>query len=171
VSRRWKSRGFTLIELLFAVSLLGVLITGASHSFGETMTRKQLVSAAQAIEQEIQLARRETEKRNADLVVSFTAGASWCLGVDTASCDCTTSSDCSVRELTAADFSERVSLNTVSFAGATAFTLQRIRGVASASGVVDLQTTSGLDLRVRLLATGRTHLCSPSDTVIGYPSC
>ena len=75
-SSRWKCQGFTLIELLFAVSLLGILIAGASHSFGETMTRKQLVSAAQAIEQEIQLARRETKKRDADLMVSFTTGAS-----------------------------------------------------------------------------------------------
>jgi len=170
-SGRYKYQGFTLIELLFAVSLLGILIAGASHSFGETMTRKQLVSAAQAIEQEIQLARRETKKRDADLVVSFTTGTSWCLGVDVATCDCNTASDCGVRELTAADFSDRVTLNAVSFSGIPSVTLQRIRGVASASGEVNLQTTSGLDLSVRLLATGRTRLCSPSDNVIGYPKC
>lgn len=168
---RYKCQGFTLIELLFAVSLLGILIAGASHSFGETMTRKQLVSAAQAIEQEIQLARRETKKRDADLVVSFTTGTSWCLGVDTGSCDCNTALDCSVRELTAADFSDRVTLNAANFSGIPSVTLQRIRGVASASGEVKLQTTSGLDLSVRLLATGRTRLCSPSDNVIGYPKC
>jgi type IV fimbrial biogenesis protein FimT len=135
------------------------------------MTRKQLVGAAQAIEQEIQLARRETKKRDADLVVSFTTGTSWCLGVDAVSCDCNTASDCGVRELTAEDFSDRVLLNAADFSGAASVTLLRIRGVASASGDVDLQTTSGLELRVRMLATGRTHLCSPSDNVIGYPSC
>ncbi len=169
--RRSSAAGYSLLELLITVSVLGILVAGAGNGLGDTMARKQLAKAAQAVEQELQLARRESAKRDTNLVVSFATGASWCLGTDVAACDCTTAADCGVGEVSATAFSDAVSMSAASFSGVPSVTMDRIRRTVSSSGTVDLQTTSGRDLRVEVLATGRTRLCSPSDNMTGYPSC
>jgi len=168
---RSSSAGFTLIELLVTVAVVVILATAATSGFGTVVERKHLVAATNAIDQELQLARRETRKRSSNLVVSFATGASWCLGIDTASCDCTTASDCSIKELAGATVAKGTSMSAATFSGASFFTIDRVRGTVSSTGNVDLQTGSGLDLRVELMATGRARLCSPSDNLVGYPSC
>ncbi len=165
------SAGFSLVELVITVSLAVILLTGAASSFSNSIARKQLVQAAQALQSELQLVQREAAKRNTSLLISFATGASWCSGIDVTTCDCTVASDCAVRELSAASVGGDVTMSAANFSGASSVTIERVRGFASSSGNLDLQATSGANLRVELLASGQTRLCSPSNNLIGFPSC
>jgi len=166
-----RSSGYTLVELLISVVVSGVLVTSAVAGINSGLERKQLIHAAHAIESDLRLVRQEALTTNTNMVVSWDAGTAWCYGIDTSTCNCSTTSDCGVKEVSGATLAPRVSVTDATFSGASAVTFDRVRGMADSSGNIDLQGSSGLDLRVELLASSRTRICSPSDTIAGYPAC
>jgi prepilin-type N-terminal cleavage/methylation domain-containing protein len=173
-TQRWfghQARGFTLVELMVTVAVAAIVTAAAASSFSAAAERKALVRAAEAAEAELQLTRLEALKRNTALAVSWYGGEFWCYGIDTGTCDCKTASDCSIKEVAGSSIVRGIFLNSVSFSGASSVLFDHIRGTASSAGQVDFQTPSGLDLRVELTASGLTRICSPSNGVMGYPSC
>ena len=166
-----RASGYTLVELVLTLATSGVLLTSAVGSINTGLERKQLIHAAEAIESDLQLVRQQALTTNTSMVVSWNAGTAWCYGMDTSTCNCVTTSDCGVKEVSGATLAPRVSVTDATFSGASAVTFDRVRGMADSSGNIDLQGSSGLDLRVELLASSRTRICSPSDTIAGYPAC
>jgi type IV fimbrial biogenesis protein FimT len=85
--------GFTLVELLIVVALIGVLAALGAPAFTKMMERGRLRGAAEGVFSDLQLARTEAIKRNAEVWVTFSSAApttNWCYGMRLASaCTCT----------------------------------------------------------------------------------
>jgi type IV fimbrial biogenesis protein FimT len=155
---------------MVTVAIAGIILSLAVPAFGTLMQRNRLKQAAEAISGELDAVRLESSRRDADLTVSFTTGASWCYGVHTASCDCGSDGSCSLKRVTGESIATNVTLSSATFSGNTFTSFDRVRGTAAA-GNVTLTTPSNLDLRVVVSTRGRIRICSPSDNVPGYPSC
>lgn len=81
---RQKNRGFTLIEALVVVTVIGILAALTVPAFTKMLERNRLKGAAEALFNDLQLARTEAIKRNQDVTVTFSgAGPSttWASGL------------------------------------------------------------------------------------------
>jgi prepilin-type N-terminal cleavage/methylation domain-containing protein len=181
-----RSRGFTLVELMITLIVLAVLVALAMPSMTETLDRRRLIGAAEAIYSQLQFARSEAIKGGRDMVVSYTAGTAWCSGMREAgtTCDCT-ETDPAVSDACAilGDGSTRVLKveKASSFSGisigtsAASIEFNNVRGtVDGGSGTVTLTSAANSrELRVVVSALGRIRMCSPTGTtnVAGYPAC
>jgi type IV fimbrial biogenesis protein FimT len=84
--------GFTLVELMIALVLLVILVAMAAPSFVDTVDRRRVINATQALTAQIQQARSlaVTRNREVSLVIQRTSGSDWCFGLtDEGACDCT----------------------------------------------------------------------------------
>lgn len=92
-AKRPPAGGFTLIELLVAVTIIGILLALAAPSFTKMLERNRLRGAAEQVFTDLQLARTEAIKRNANVFVTFASVSpptNWCYGLSVgAACDCT----------------------------------------------------------------------------------
>ncbi|MDA1106964.1 MAG: GspH/FimT family pseudopilin [Proteobacteria bacterium] len=91
--------GFTLVELMVTVAVTGILLAIAVPAFQSTLDKRRLVGAAEQLYADLQYARSEAIKRNTSVYVSFTTGADWCYGIDTATCNCATANDCQLDDI------------------------------------------------------------------------
>ena len=103
-SHRRKVRGFTLIELVITISILIILVTIAAPSFVDTLDKRRLINATQAVSAHIQLARSIALVRNEQIrLIIGTQENEWCLGI---SDDLQSACDCFVQETISSDGSE-----------------------------------------------------------------
>lgn len=174
--------GFTLLELMLTLTVLGVLISLAAPSMQEMLTRNRLKSAAQALAEDLQWARSEAILRNIDLYVTFNAAA-WCYGVSaTKGCDCRlsdpaaslactlpTDDEAILRTVAGVDF-PGIAVSTT-FPGQPPETSFRPRRANATGGSMTFTSAQGAQLRVVLSLLGRVRLCSPAQSVPGYPAC
>ena len=165
-----KCIGFTIHELLAVVAIVAVLAAIAVPSLASSIDRTRLKSAAETIAGDLDLARMETAKRNANLQVSFRTGADWCYGIDTGPCDCGVPGNCAIKRVRASDVSRGVTMGTAAFSGNSSTTFNRLRGTAGA-GTVTLRSDSADVLNVVVSTRGRVRVCSPWHRVAGYPPC
>ena len=94
--QRKTQTGFTLIELMIVLVLLVILVAMAAPSFVDTLDRRWVINATQALTTQIQQARSlaVTRNREVSLVIQRVDGSDWCFGLtDTGACDCTVTSD------------------------------------------------------------------------------
>lgn len=92
--QKTKAKGFTLIELVITISILVILVTIGAPSFVDTLDKRQLINATQAVSSQIQMARSIALVRNQEIQLIFNNTNEWCLGItDNLStsdpCDCT----------------------------------------------------------------------------------
>lgn len=72
--------GFTLIEIMIAIVIMGILMSAAVPSFSKWMQNSQIRTAAESVQNGLQLARAEAARANTS--VSFTlAGNDWSVAV------------------------------------------------------------------------------------------
>lgn len=174
--------GFTLLELMLTLTVLGLLITLAAPPMQEMLARNRLKSAAQALVEDLQWTRGEAIRRNTELYVTFNP-ATWCYGVSvTKGCDCSltdpalssactlpTDDEAILRTVAGVDF-PGIAVS-ATFAGAPPETSFKPRRATATGGSMTFTSAQGAQLRVVLSLLGRVRICSPAQSVPGYPAC
>lgn len=165
-----KIRGLTLMELMVTVAIMAILLVLAVPSFNAFLARGRLSGAAEALAQDLQLAKSEALRNNADVTISLSLGANWCYGsvVSGTACNCTTANSCVLRRVDSTAYTG-VSLAASSFGGnATTFTARQ--GLANA-GAVEFTHPDAGTLRVSLGAGGQVSICSTAGGLGHHPAC
>ena len=187
---RKKNRGFTLIEALVVVTIIGILAALTVPAFTKMLERNRLKGAAEAVFNDLQLARTEAIKRNQDVKVSFSAAGpttTWCYGTRVGG-DCT----CTVTDVTDATACQvdnvlKVTRNAdyadvalaVGFNGAGADRLttgfnSRQGTAETGSGTLENGTVTltlkADELRVIVSTVGRVRICTATG-MPGYQPC
>ena len=67
--------GLTLMELMVTVAILAILVALAMPSFNAFVAKGRLSGAAEALAQELQLAKSEALRRNADVWSTDSSGS------------------------------------------------------------------------------------------------
>lgn len=186
-----KPGGFTLVELLFTIAILVILLVIAAPSFVDTLDRRRVINATEALVGQVQQARSVAIARNEEISIVFDKADDdswWCSGLtDAASCDCTVTDEddddaCTVG-VPAPGSTERMLVRTGSdgfngidlSAGAFPLTItfEPTRGIRTAPAdaddeVLELESSRGLQTRIAVGLLGRITTCSPSgDSFIG----
>jgi prepilin-type N-terminal cleavage/methylation domain-containing protein len=165
-------RGLTLMELMVTVAILAILVALAVPSFNSFLAKGRLSGAAEALAQDLQLARSESSRLNDAVTISFSSGAAWCYGsvVSATACNCTQTS-CNLRRVDNSAFAG-VTMTAVSF-GSTAATFTAFmprQGLAD-DGTVEFTHASAGTLRVSLGTAGQVRICSTSGGLGHHPAC
>lgn len=165
-----KQRGLTLIELMMTVAILAILLLVGVPSFNDFLAKGRLVGAAEALAQDLQLARSEALRSNAAVTLGLVSGNAWCYGSvpGNVACDCNAPNACTLRRVGSADY-RGVTMGAPTFAGnAVTFTAQP--GPTNA-GAVEFTHTSAGTLRVSLGAGGQVSVCSTSGALSHLRAC
>lgn len=76
------NRGFTMVELMIVIAIVAIAVALAVPSFRDLIERKAVSGAAEAVYEQIQLARSEALKRSKPMLVDFNVnGTSWAVGI------------------------------------------------------------------------------------------
>lgn len=166
-------KGFSLVELVITVGIILIVLSIAVPSFQESIETEQLKEASESLASDIQFARSEAIKKNADVFVAFREGDNWCYGLnDAATCDCNEVNACKisgVEKVVKASSFPSVTFEMTGFGLDTGDTrLEGTRGTASRSGTIRFaKGTNAIQVEVNVL--GRVRVCS--STVVGYEPC
>ncbi|MDP1708618.1 MAG: GspH/FimT family pseudopilin [Gammaproteobacteria bacterium] len=160
--------GFSLIELMVTIAVLAVLLGIAIPSFQSMLEKQRLVGAAEQLYEDLQYARTEAIKRNANVFVSFTTGSNWCYGIALATCTCGTAGSCQLsgvdKVVSGTDF-RGVSLES-NFGGSTRFEPRR-GTVPGGNGTATLSSNYG-SIKIIVGSLGRVRICSDSASLTKY---
>ena len=165
-----RHRGLTLIELMVTVAIVAILAAIAMPAFTTYIDRTRVIGAAEALAQDLQLAKSESVRTNGAVSVSFATGTPWCYGMVNSStpCNCATTNSCTLRQVNSSEFTG-VTLSAQSFtSGGTTFS--PIRGLADGGSVTFAGASSG-SLKVNLTASGQVTICSVSGSLSKYSAC
>jgi type IV fimbrial biogenesis protein FimT len=170
-----RARGLTLMELMVTVAILAILVALAVPSFNAFLAKGRLSGAAEALAQDLQLARSEALRRNDAVTISFSSGTAWCYGsvVSATACNCTQTS-CTLRRVDNSDYAG-VTMSAVTF-NSSAATFTARQGLANA-GAVEFNHPHAGTLRVSLGTTGQSdpagqvRICSTSGGLGHHPAC
>lgn len=186
--------GVTLVEALIVVSILGVLLAVAVPSLSDLLERRRLAATAQEIADVIRFARTQPSVIGADVRLIFDRVSTdnmSCLAVITATswnnCACQNTPICTPK---AADGLQKSELlrgfqqeNTrgVSFDATSSaweprpfhLTMKQTFSTISSTDakVIVKGRRTGAKLHVELDVLGRPRICTPDQSMGGYPSC
>lgn len=91
LASKTKISGVTLIELLIGISLVALLLSFAMPSYQQWIQNLQIRTAAESIQNGLQLARTEAIRRNAAVSLTLTSAtrvSDWTVGCVAATADC-----------------------------------------------------------------------------------
>lgn len=101
------SKGFTLVELMVVIAVVAILAVVAMPSYRELLDNYRVRKAGEDVVSLISAARSGAVKLHREVNVSFTDGASWCVGANGAAtpaagaragtadvCDCSSTTAC-----------------------------------------------------------------------------
>ena len=175
--------GFTLVEMVITLTVIAILAGIAVPSFTETLDRRRVSGAAEQLQSDLQYARSEALRRNANVVVSLkpakdSTSTTWCYGISTAACDCSTGTTCqldTVTKIVNQSGFTGVSLNHGFDGNIITFSP---RSVSLNSGTATFTSNIGTS-NARVVSVivaqvgGRIKLCSPSGStnIPGYGAC
>jgi type IV fimbrial biogenesis protein FimT len=179
-------QGVTLIELMIVILITAVLLAIGIPAFQSVIDRNRLKSATENLFADLQFAKAESVKRNAQvfIIVSATSGNSNWNYYLTENSACTSFNDsdkrstvfCGTGDLTNGRVRREVTNSdfpgvTISPSSAGQLSFSPIRGLANGgNGTVILNSRRGKELRVIVSSLGRIRTCSPSGSanVPGY---
>lgn len=176
-------RGFTLVEWMITLAVVAILAALAVPSLRLLMDKYQLKAAAQALYDDVQLARSEAIRRSAHTAVQFAATApSWCAVIGTVAsangalaCTCTAAQpepSCIKRSLPASNQADFRSIGLgasteMRFEPSSGLLLTSAGGDSEALFVDVISAYSGRSVRVFVSPVGIPSLCSPPAPAVG----
>ncbi|MDD5247665.1 MAG: GspH/FimT family pseudopilin [Rhodocyclaceae bacterium] len=86
--RRAAQRGVTLVELVIGLAIVGFVMLMGLPSFATWLQNSQIRTAAEAIQNGLQLARTEAVRQNTTVQFALGTGAGWTVGCVNASASC-----------------------------------------------------------------------------------
>ncbi len=169
ISQR-KQHGMTLTEILvvvFMVAILAAILTPAMNTY---FNQANLKGAAEALYDDVNLARSTAIKTTNSVTITFISGA-WCYGLSsgTVACTCTnapSSSNCNLGLTTSASFK-----NTTLAVTNTNMTFTTSRGDTTNNTAIFSATSPAQSATVTINSMGIPSLCSTNASVGGYPAC
>jgi type IV fimbrial biogenesis protein FimT len=194
-----RQQGMSLIEVMVAITLAAILLALGAPSFYTGMQNRQIRTAADAIQNGLQMARTEALRRNRNVKFALRDGNSWTVGcdpVDTTVVDGQESCPAVLQTREAAEGSTKVTVapvqllqSNLSVAGTPVFTgdlsfsgLGRtVATTLPAGNIAEYQITNpgggtcaalGGEMRclsIRITAGGQIRMCDPAVTVAGDP--
>ncbi|HRQ59409.1 MAG TPA: GspH/FimT family pseudopilin [Azoarcus taiwanensis] len=181
-------RGVTLIELMIVLVILVILVAMAGPAFIDTLDRRRIVDATEALGKQVQQARMVAIESNRVISLIFDGdGSEWCFGLtDQNDCDCNVENDCRIplgiaANLAGTDYqtvrASSAQFSGVSLAGAPgALRFEPLRGVRIGGEPTEsarFQSARGLEAQVLVNVIGRVATCSPdgSSKIIGVKTC
>ena len=146
--------GFTMVELMVVIAVIAVLLTVAAPSLREQLARRTLEGAANELSADLQYARSQTVSRNADVVLSTTAGGY------TVCCDAS-----------AANYKAITLDPSLSLTAGVTVTYSALRAMSNVATLDLTSSRTSATLRLGTNLMGRVTLCSPGGSLKGYPAC
>lgn len=161
-------QGFSLVELAIGMLIFSILLALAAPSFNNWMQSSQIRTAAEAIQNGLQLARAEAVRYNNQVQFALGTGSSWIVGCVTPTATC----PATIQSRNAAEGSRNVTVaanqTTVAFNG-----LGRVTPVPA--GDININITNPVGgtcapggsmrcLRVVTTVGGQIRMCDPALT-------
>lgn len=176
-----QQHGVTLIELMVTIAVIAILVTTAIPSFIENIEKRKLRGAAETLYAELQFAKMEAIKTNTPVRVDFTVtnASTWCYGVSTSDCDCTTANSCVIngveKVIRSTDYTN-ISVDATSASppwGSGGASFSPLRSSVASGGATFY--SDHFAVRVTTSGLGRVKICNatgmPKADFGGYPSC
>ncbi len=162
------SQGLTLLEILICLTLIGLLAVFSLPALHEVLETQALITTAEAINADLRWAKSEALKRNDDIQVTFTPGATGNWGYQIQNSAQTLLKTIDATQTT--DF-KAITLSENLRNDSTVFS--RIRGTSEGqNGTLTLVGASGnYELHVVLSNLGRVYICSAKGKIGAYPKC
>lgn len=163
----YRQKGLSLIELLALMAITAILVVVAVPSYISFAQLNRIKTLSQNLYYNLQFARSEAIKRNANVYVSFTTGTNWCYGINVGSaCNCAVPAGCTLGTTTSNN--TQATLTTSGLGGALIF--EPNHGSANASPTLTYTVTSGTSaISVIVKLSGNMQTCSAN--VSGYQAC
>lgn len=164
-----RGRGFSLIEMMIAIVILAIVTSLALPSYRAWIQNTRTRTAAESIQNGLQVARAEAVKRNASVQFAMGVNSAWTVGCVTVTADCP-----AVIQSRAASEGSSADINVVvTPAGNTAVVFNSFGTVSAApapftqidvSSAV-LSVADSRNLRVTLGMGGNARMCDPATSL------
>ncbi len=175
-------RGFSLIELIVGMVILGVLLSLAMPGFSNWLRNARVRTAAESVQNGLQLARAEAVRRNTDVRFSLVnttgstcaldpAGPNWVISLDPPAGKCDKpASDTDPRIIQSRSGAEGSAATTLA-SGQSSFIFNNLGRLTTPAANVDFKSATGnclpepgtvRCLRVVVLTGGQIRMCDPA---------
>ena len=160
-----KSLGFSIIELLLGMTIMAVVIAIGMPSYSAWIQNTRIRTAAESIQNGLQVARAEAVKRNVSVQFVLSDGAAWLVGCETVNSTCPaiiqsrTAGEGSSGDITlVTDAASTVVFNNLGAVNASPTPFTRV-DVDSSVAAADRP------LRITIGVGGNIRMCDPSTTL------
>lgn len=171
----FKHHGLTLLELLFTILILALLVGLASPTFKAIQRNIQLKGVVENHYFAFQQARYSAISNKTDVVLSFQAGATWCVGLsDLGKCNCLIQNNCTlngVEHLIASDDYSLITLADIKFGKDSVAVFDGLRGLSIGHAGSVAFSDGTRKLKLILSNMGRVRICGVGSAVGSYQKC
>lgn len=170
MNSRHAHRGVTLVELAVGIAIMVILLALAAPNFKNWIQSSQIRTAAEAIQNGLQLARAEAVRRNTPVSFTLGTGSDWTVGCATVTDTCPASIQSRPSGEGSANAGVAADQTTVVFNG-----LGRVTPIPASDIEIDITNSTGgacakdggpmRCLRIVTSTGGQIRMCDPAVTL------